>query len=96
MTAYVIYQADVLDPDQYAKYREKSPATLTAAGGEFLVRGGDIEVLEGETPLGRTVVIEFESMDAARAWYHGDGYTEARKLRAGAANANAYIVDGAD
>lgn len=94
MTAYVIYQADVLDADLYAKYREKSPLTLADAGGKFIVRGGEIEVLEGSPPQGRTVVIEFESMNAARNWYYGKGYTETRRLRAGAAIANAYIIDG--
>ena len=96
MTAYVIYQADVLDPEQYAKYRERSPAAVAAGGGEFIVRGGEIDVLEGDAPLGRTVVLRFESMEAARAWYDSDVYVEARALRAGAVRANAYIVDGND
>ncbi|MGI9621710.1 MAG: DUF1330 domain-containing protein [Acidimicrobiales bacterium] len=96
MAAYLIYQAEVLDPDQYAKYREKSTPAVKAGGGEFLVRGGEVDHLEGDPPLGRTVVVRFESMAAARAWYDGELYSEARAVRQGAVNANAYFVDGVD
>ena len=96
MAAYVIYQAEVTDPEQYARYREKSTPAVVNAGGEFLVRGGEIDLLEGEPPLGRTVIAKFASMEAARAWYDGETYREARALREGAVLANLYIVDGAD
>lgn len=96
MAAYVIYQAEVLDPEQYARYREKSTPAVAAAGGEFIVRGGDVDVLEGEPPAGRTVVVRFESMEAAREFYDGELYREARALREGAVRADAYIVDGVD
>ena len=96
MPAYVIYQGEVLDPDRYEEYKVKAAASLLAAGGRYVVRGGDIEVLEGDAPAGRTVVVEFPSMAAAVAWYHGPEYTEARKLREGAAIAWMYVVDGID
>ena len=96
MTAYVIFQVEVLDAEQYAKYREKSGPALVAGGGEFIVRGGDVDLLEGEAPLGRIVVAKFDSMEAARTWYDSEMYVEARALRQGAALANAYIVDGVD
>jgi uncharacterized protein (DUF1330 family) len=96
MAAYVIYQAEVTDPEQYARYREKSTPAVLAAGGEFLVRGGDVELLEGEPPLGRIVIAKFPSMGAARAWYDGETYRQARTLREGAVVANLYIVNGID
>lgn len=96
MTAYVIYHAEVTDPEQYARYREKSTPAVIAAGGEFIVRGGELDLLEGELPLGRTVIVKFPSVEAARAWYDGEDYREARKLREGAVIANAYIVEGLD
>jgi uncharacterized protein (DUF1330 family) len=96
MAAYVIYQAEVTDPEQYARYREKSTPAVLAAGGEFLVRGGDVELLEGEPPLGRIVIAKFPSMEAARAWYDGETYRQARTLREGAVVANLYIVNGID
>jgi len=96
MAAYVIYQAEVLDPVQYEKYKAKTPESIAAFGGRFIVRGGEIDVLEGEAPLGRTVVVEFPSMQQAREWYSSDQYTAARLLREGAVRARAYIVDGAE
>jgi uncharacterized protein (DUF1330 family) len=94
LSAYVVYQADVLDPERYDEYRPKAAASIDAAGGRYLVRGGEIEVLEGDQPAGRTVVIEFPSRQSAVDWFRGDAYTEARKIRAGAASARMYVVDG--
>ncbi len=96
MAAYVIYQAEVTDPEKYERYREKSTPAVVNAGGKFLVRGGEIDMLEGEAPLGRTVIGKFASMEAARAWYSSEAYREARALREGAALVNLYIVDGFD
>jgi len=94
MPAYVIYQGEVTDPARYEEYKTQAATSLLAAGGRYVVRGGDIEVLEGDAPAGRTVVVVFPTMEAAVAWYHGDEYTEARKLRDGAAIARMYVVDG--
>lgn len=94
MPAYVIYQGEVLDPDRYDEYRHRAADSIAAAGGRYLVRGGEVDVLEGEPPAGRTVVLEFPTREAALAWYHGDDYTKARKIREGAARARMYVVDG--
>ena len=94
MAAYVIYQGEILDPDRYDEYKPKAAASIIAAGGKYVVRGGDIEVLEGEPPAGRTVVLEFPTRQAAIDWYRSDEYTEVRKIREGAARARLYVVDG--
>jgi uncharacterized protein (DUF1330 family) len=94
VAAYVVYQGEVTDPERYEEYKTKAAASIVAAGGRYLVRGGDVEVLEGEAPAGRTVVLEFPTMQAAIEWYRGDDYTEIRKLREGAARARMYVVDG--
>lgn len=94
MAAYVIYQGEVLDPERYEAYKPAAAASVEAAGGRFLVRGGDIELLEGDAPAGRTVVIEFPSRQVALEWYHGERYRQARQLREGAARARMYVVDG--
>lgn len=96
MSAYIVYQADVYDPEQYELYKAQAAPALAAAGAKYLVRGGDIEVLEGEAPRGRTVIIEFPSKDAAVAFFHGPEYTAIRALRANAADAHMYVVDGYD
>jgi uncharacterized protein (DUF1330 family) len=94
LAAYVIYQAEVLDAERYEAYKVLAAASIAAAGGRYLVRGGAVEALEGALPAGRSVVVEFPSMRDALAWYRGEAYTEARKLREGAAQAKMYIVEG--
>lgn len=93
MSAYVVYQADVTDPEQYAVYRAHTGPAIEKVGGRFLVRGGDFEVIEGEPPAGRTVLIEFPSYQVAIDFVRGE-YQEIRKLREGAATARMYVVDG--
>ena len=94
MAAYVVYQGEVLDAERYDEYKTKAAASIIAAGGRYLVRGGDVEVLEGEAPAGRTVVLEFPTVQAALDWYRSDEYTEIRQIREGAAVARMYVVDG--
>ena len=94
MAAYVVYQGEVLDAERYDEYKTKAAASIIAAGGRYLVRGGDVEVLEGEAPAGRTVVLEFPTLQAALDWYRSDEYTEIRQIREGAAVARMYVVDG--
>jgi uncharacterized protein (DUF1330 family) len=96
MPAYVIYQGDITDPDQYDKYKPLSGASIHASGGRLIVRGGAFEVLEGKPPLSRTVVIEFPTRQAAVDWYNSAAYVEARGVREGAAVANMYVIDGYD
>ena len=94
MPAYVIYQGEVLDPERYEDYKGLAADSIAAAGGRYLVRGGEVDVLEGEPPAGRTVVVEFPTLQMARAWYDGAQYTAARAVREGAAVARMYVVNG--
>ena len=96
MTAYVIARVNVTDPDQYAKYRAATPGAVAAHDGRFIVRGGDMETLEGPEETNRVVVIEFESMEKAREFYNGEIYTAAKELRKDAAEGQFILVDGAD
>ncbi len=96
MTAYVIVETDVTDPEQYQRYMAASPAAIAAGGGRFLVRGGELAVLEGDWSPSRLVMLEFEDLEAAKRWYDSEVYQEARKLREGAANFRAIAVQGVD
>ncbi len=96
MTAYVIYECEVLDPGRYDEYKLRATPTVAAANGQYLARGGAVSALEGDPPVGRTVVVEFPSMQAALDWYHSEDYTDAREIRKSAASARLYIVDGVE
>jgi uncharacterized protein (DUF1330 family) len=96
MPAYVIVETDITDPEQYEKYKAASPGAVAAGGGRFLVRGGEVAVLEGDWHPPRLVMLEFEDLAAAKAWYESDVYQEARKLREGAAHLRMVAVQGVD
>ncbi|GBF04061.1 hypothetical protein DAERI_010233 [Deinococcus aerius] len=95
MSAYVIGLIDVHDPEGYPTYSQQVPATLEPYGGQFLVRGGQPEALEGEAP-GRVVVIAFPSAEQARAWYESEGYKRIRPLRQQMATGQLVLVRGVD
>jgi len=94
MPAYVIVETDISDPEQYEQYKAASPAAVAAGGGRFVVRGGDLTVLEGDWTPSRLVVLEFPDLAAAERWYASVGYQEAKKLRLGAARLNMVAVEG--
>ena len=94
--AYMLAQVDVKDPAAYEEYRAQVPATLAKYGGEFLVRGGTVEVLEGDPPLGRVVVLRFASLDQARAWYRSPEYAGPLALRQRVAVSRAMLVEGVE
>lgn len=94
MTAYVIAEIDVTDAETYKAYTALTPASIARHGGRFLVRGGPAEGLEGDSPK-RIVVVEFDSVAAARRWYESPDYTEAKAIRARAAESRLFIVEGA-
>jgi uncharacterized protein (DUF1330 family) len=93
MTAYVIAEVEVADPEAYKTYVAATPASIARYGGRFLVRGGSGEALEGAAPK-RIVVLEFASREAARRWYESPEYSAARALRETAATVRLFIVEG--
>ena len=91
---FVIASITVTDAVKYAEYVKAASVAIQKFGGRPLVRGGKCETLEGETRP-RNVVLEFDSYDIARAYYHSPEYQAAIKLRAGAGIANIVVVEGA-
>jgi uncharacterized protein (DUF1330 family) len=95
MTAYLIADVDVRDPDVYAEYRRQVLPLVTRHGGHFIVRGGAHETLEGEWQPKRLVVIEFPDMAALKAWYGSPEYTRLIALRQGVSRGSLVAVEGA-
>lgn len=91
---YIIARVDVTDPGAYARYAAAATKAIADHGGRALARGGRYEALEG-TARARNVVLEFESYDAARRYFHSEQYQAARALRQGAAQIELVLVEGA-
>lgn len=94
MGAYVILDVDVHDPRGYEMYKELAPPTLQLYGGKYLARGGKTEVLEGNWPSNRLVILEFETKEQAKAWLNSPEYAPARSLRYEYAKTNMILVEG--
>lgn len=95
MPAYIIVEMKITDPDRYRDYMAAAPATVAAAGGEYIVRGGRHETLEGDWQPARVAVLKFPTYEQAKAWYDGEAYRAARSRRAGTTEYfNMIVVDG--
>src|SRR5437879_648261 len=92
--AFYIAEHEVHDPQMMGAYSARVPGTLESFGGRFLARGGKVVTLEGETPKGRVVVIAFDSLDKAQAWYESAAYQEIKPIRLKAAKSRAIVVEG--
>jgi uncharacterized protein (DUF1330 family) len=95
MPAYVFGEIEVTDPATYEEYRKQVLAVVTKYGGRFIVRGGQVEGLEGGWAPKRIVALEFPSMDQARKWYRSPEYAPLIELRQKASRGKLILVEGA-
>jgi uncharacterized protein (DUF1330 family) len=91
---YLIANVRVTNPEQYAEYRKWSTAAFEAHQAEICVRGGAVEVIEGDWVPERVVIAKFPSVAAAKAFYDSPEYGKARAAREGAAIMRLVIVEG--
>ena len=91
--AFYIAEFELTDPEGIKPYSAGVQSTLAPFGGRFVVRGGPISALEGE-PARRMVVIAFDSVKHAQAWYDSPAYAQIRPIRHRSAKTRAYIVEG--
>jgi uncharacterized protein (DUF1330 family) len=94
MTAYVIVDVDVTDPAGYNEYKKLAQAAVALYGGKYLARGGKNETLEGDWKTNRLVILEFTSVEQAKAWLNSPEYAPARKLRHQYARSKMVVVEG--
>ena len=92
---YIIVDMQISDMEQYKQYMAAAPAAVAAAGGEYLVRGGKFEAIEGNWQPGRVAMLKFPSFDKAKAFYDSELYRAARAKRKGATDFfNMVLVEG--
>jgi uncharacterized protein (DUF1330 family) len=95
MSGILIAYVNVTDPEKYKNYTALTPDAIAHHGGEFIVRGGDVHTVEGAEENRRIVVVKFDSVEKAKAFWQSPEYENARRERVGAAEFNAVIVEGA-
>jgi uncharacterized protein (DUF1330 family) len=93
MSGYVIFQNRIVDQEKMQEYISKVMPTLEPYNAELLVLEEESEVLEGEPPFPRTIVLKFDSKEAASAWYNCAEYAEVRPLRLEATEGNAILCE---
>ena len=94
MAAYLVVDIEVTNPAQFEEYKKLAPAAIAKYGGRYIIRGGAYEVIEGDWRPQRVTIVEFESMEKAKAFYHSPEYQVAIKARKGAATMNMLLVQG--
>lgn len=94
MPAYIIVEVQIHNPKEYENYRKMVPPTLEKYQGKFIVRGGKLETLEGGWNPERIVVIEFPSIELAKAWWASEEYAPAKALRNRTANSKMIVIEG--
>ena len=93
-SAYVLANVTVTNPEQYEQYKKLSTIAMQAHGAEVCIRGGNVQVLEGDWSPGRIVLMKFPSMEKARAFYDSPEYQAARNAREGAAVMRMLAIEG--
>ncbi|MGD2184620.1 MAG: DUF1330 domain-containing protein [Desulfobacterales bacterium] len=96
MAAYLIARVSVTDWDKYNDYIKVTPGIIAKFGGRFIVRGGETVTLEGPEEKWRIVVIEFPDLEKAKEFYYSPEYTDAKKIREGAALAQFIAISGVE
>ena len=93
-SAYIIANVTVTNPEQYEEYKKLSTIAMKAHGAEVCIRGGKVEVLEGDWSPVRLVMLKFPSVEAAKVFNDSVEYDAARKARQGAAVMRMIVVEG--
>ena len=94
MSAYAILQINITNKEKYKEYINQVTSIVKKHRGEYIVRGGKSEVVEGEWNYQRTVVVKFPSYDAAIQWYNSEEYAPIKKIREDNSKGNCIIIEG--
>ncbi len=92
MSAFVLVEVNIHDPEVYEEYKKLTPGSIEPYGGKFVIRGNPVQVMEGEWKHDRMVLLEFPNKEAALEWYNSEAYQKAKNIRQTASSANFFIV----
>ena len=91
---YMVADVTIANPGPYVEYQQKVPALVARYGGKYLARAGVLHPLEGDLGIKRMIIVEFESMDAARQFYDSAEYAPLLKLRKETTRSHVAFVEG--
>ena len=91
---YAIFNINVTNPENYKHYIEQVSSVAKKFGAEYIVRGGENQVIEGTWQHPRTVVMRFPSYEKALEWYNSDTYKPLKELRQKGSEGNIIIIKG--
>jgi uncharacterized protein (DUF1330 family) len=94
MAAYLFADIEVTNPAAYAEYPRGAPAVVAAFGGRYLVRGGAVELLEGESPPHRLALLEFSNMARLKAFYQSAEYQALVAIRKHSPRSTFIAIEG--
>lgn len=94
MPAYVVADVNVHDPENFEEYKKTVGPTIAEFGGKYLVRGGKLEAVEGHWAPARFIILEFPSMETAKAWWNSQSYAKPKAIRQVCAESNLLFVEG--
>lgn len=94
MPAYIVVEAIITRPENFAPYARAVPPVVASFGGEYLVLGGEQEALEGDWGDARIVIHRWPSREQARAFWHSEEYQAIKPLRAGTGTFRVTLVEG--
>ena len=94
MPAYLLAEVEITNPEGYAEYAKVVPATVEKFGGKFLARGGKVHPLEGDWPERRRVLIEFPSLERAKAWWDSPEYAKPKAMRRANSKGRLIFLEG--
>jgi uncharacterized protein (DUF1330 family) len=93
LPGYVVAEVDVTNPEAFKEYAEKTPGTIAKYGGHYMIRGGKFDSVEGDAPK-RFVVIQFDSVEKAKAWEDSPEYNAIKPIRHSSAKSRVFIIEG--
>lgn len=93
MAAFVLVEVSIHNPELYESYKKLTPGSIEPFGGRFVVRGAQTESLEGDWKPERLVILEFPSVENAKAWWSSELYSKAKEIRYRAANSKMLVVE---
>tara|TARA_Y100000768_G_scaffold345018_1_gene291673 strand:- start:1 stop:291 length:291 start_codon:yes stop_codon:yes gene_type:complete len=93
-SGYVILQCNVTKPENYKEYVSKVTPIVQNFGGEYIVRNGENQCVEGENKFSRIVIIKFPSYEKAMEWYNSEEYKSIKKIRLDNSEGSNIIIKG--